>query len=161
MGRAGRQQNQVWLLFTSHSYAGLGFFFFQKPDEGKCLLLVVGIARTGIPPELPEAEQAEQRNRQSPGLFSSPSLIADPPGTGRWICPFVFRSEVSADWFVKWLHAQMRYWDVQCDSYSAPQRCSGEASYSTKKIGVIVGECVHRNHLSEWLFLNLVHHGLS
>lgn len=41
----------------------------------------------------------------------------------------------------------MRYWDVQFDSYSAPQQCPGEASYSTKKIVVIVGECVHRSRL--------------
>lgn len=134
----------------------LAFRIFQKPGEGKvCLLLVISIDRAGILLELPEAEQADQRNRQSPGIFSSQSLIADPSGTRRWICPFVFLSEVSADWFVKWLHAQMRYWDVQFDSYSAPQQCPGEASYSTKKIVVIVGECVHRNHLSEWLFWTL------
>lgn len=94
----------------------LAFGFFSKPDEEKCLLLVIGIDRTGVLLELPEVKQAEQRNRQSPGLFSSQSLIADPPGTRRWICSFVFLSEVGADWFVKWLHAQMRYWDVQFDS---------------------------------------------
>jgi len=98
--------------------------------------------------ELPEGEQAE-KNRRSPGLFSSQPLIADPSGTREWICPFVFLSEVSADWFVKWLHAQMRYWNVQSDSYSVPQQCLGDASYSkyTIKILVTVEEFVHRNHL--------------
>lgn len=133
----------------------LSFRFFQKPGEGKVPPLSHWYWWEWNPAGAAWGRTVEQRNSQSPALFSSQSLIADPPGTRRWIYPFVFLSEVSADWFVKWLHAQMRYWDVQFDSYSAPQQCPGEASYSTKKIVVIVGECVHRNHLSEWLFWSL------
>lgn len=98
--------------------------------------------------ELPEAELTE-KNRRSPGLFSSQPLIADPPGTRERICLFVFLSEVSADWFVKWLHAQVRYRNVQFDSYAALQQCLGDASYSkwTIKILVTVKEFAHRNHL--------------
>lgn len=62
----------------------LAFGIFQKPDGGKvCLLVVLSTDRAGILLEPPEVEQAAQRNRQSPGLFSSQSLIADPSGTRR------------------------------------------------------------------------------
>lgn len=101
--------------------------------------------------ELPEAEQAEQRNRRSPELFSAQSLIVDPPWNqveNLSLCIF--------EWNWCWLICQV----ITCSDeilecivwfVFSTQQCLGVASYSTMKVVVIVGEWVHRNHLSECL----------
>lgn len=45
---------------------------------------------------------------EAPGSLHLSLWLQIPPRTRGWIFPFVFLSEVSADWFVKWLRAQMR-----------------------------------------------------